>query len=210
MKQDILQNIKDIAKKDFTSVESSLKNKKITASINNIHFSVIKNIVTASCDFTSEDSKETVVASISYQPSSDGIYADSEIDEISDAILSAVDDSLSTITAAEGDEDEAFVFDDDLMEDATEEVVEEDSEKLESEDSEEYEDPEEDPNIDIDNNISGHYIAECDRCRGIFISALMESDQHVEFISGVCPLCEKESDQYIKWVIKPVENSETK
>ena len=64
---------------------------------------------------------------------------------------------------------------------------------------------EDDVDIEIDNNIDGHLIAECDKCHGIFISAMIESDQDVEKISGVCPLCEKESDQYIKWVVKALE-----
>ena len=64
---------------------------------------------------------------------------------------------------------------------------------------------EDDPNIDVDNNIEDHYIAECDRCHGIFISAMVESDQVVEKITGVCPLCDKETDQYLKWVVKAVE-----
>ena len=64
---------------------------------------------------------------------------------------------------------------------------------------------EEDSTIEADNNISDHYIVECERCHGIFISALIESDQEVEKISGVCPLCEKSTDQYVKWVVKPVE-----
>lgn len=64
---------------------------------------------------------------------------------------------------------------------------------------------EDDPNIDVDNNIEGHYIAECDRCKGIFISAMIQSDQEVEKISGVCPLCNRESDQFIKWVVKALD-----
>lgn len=64
---------------------------------------------------------------------------------------------------------------------------------------------EDDVDIEIDNNIDGHLIAECDKCHGIFISAMIESDQEVEKISGICPLCEKESDQYIKWVVKAIE-----
>ena len=63
---------------------------------------------------------------------------------------------------------------------------------------------EDDVDIEIDNNIDGHYIAECDRCQGIFISAVIESDQEVEKITGICPLCEKESDQYLKWKIQSV------
>lgn len=57
--------------------------------------------------------------------------------------------------------------------------------------------------IDIDNNIEDHYIAECEQCKGIFISAVIKSDQHVDKISGVCPLCEKSTDQYLKWIIIP-------
>ena len=64
---------------------------------------------------------------------------------------------------------------------------------------------EDDVDIEIDNNIDGHLIAECDKCHGIFISAMIESDQDVEKISGICPLCERESDQYIKWVVKAIE-----
>lgn len=64
---------------------------------------------------------------------------------------------------------------------------------------------EDDENIEVDNNIDGHYIAECNKCGGIFISAVIESDQQVEKITGTCPLCEKESDQFLKWVVKAVE-----
>ena len=64
---------------------------------------------------------------------------------------------------------------------------------------------EDDTSIEIDNNISGHYIAECERCHGIFISAVTESDQSVKKITGVCPLCDKETDQYLKCVLKDIE-----
>ena len=60
---------------------------------------------------------------------------------------------------------------------------------------------EDDVDIEVDNNISNHYIAECDTCHGVFISAMIKSDQVVEKISGVCPLCEKETDQWLKWLI---------
>ena len=63
---------------------------------------------------------------------------------------------------------------------------------------------EDDVNIDVDNNIANHYIAECDTCHGVFISAMIKSDQEVEKISGVCPLCEKQTDQYLKWLIQDV------
>lgn len=59
--------------------------------------------------------------------------------------------------------------------------------------------------IAINNNIADHYIAECDACNGIFISAVVESDQSIDHVSGTCPLCGKDSDQYLKWVIKSVD-----
>lgn len=60
-------------------------------------------------------------------------------------------------------------------------------------------------NIEIDNNISGHYIAECEDCHQIFISAMIESDVPVEKITGTCPLCGQQTDQYLKWIICDVE-----
>lgn len=67
---------------------------------------------------------------------------------------------------------------------------------------------EDNPSIEIDNNISNHYIAECEECHSIFISALVESDQKVDRISGTCPLCEKDCDSVIKWVVKDVNKDE--
>ena len=64
----------------------------------------------------------------------------------------------------------------------------------------------EDPNIMVENNIDNHYIAECDACHGIFISSMTESDQEVDKITGICPLCEKETDQYLNWVVKAVDH----
>lgn len=63
---------------------------------------------------------------------------------------------------------------------------------------------EEGTDIEIDNNIANHYIAECELCHGIFISAMVETDQKVRTVSGVCPLCNKESDQSLKWLIHSV------
>lgn len=64
---------------------------------------------------------------------------------------------------------------------------------------------ESDPAIDIENNIENHYIAECEKCKGIFISAVIESDQVVDSITGTCPLCDEDSEQVLKWVVKAVE-----
>lgn len=56
--------------------------------------------------------------------------------------------------------------------------------------------------IDMDNNITNHLIAECQNCHGIFISAMIASDQLTESINGVCPLCNKDTEQSLKWVVK--------
>lgn len=56
--------------------------------------------------------------------------------------------------------------------------------------------------IEIENNIANHLIAECANCHGIFISAMLASDQVIEGINGVCPLCNKETEQSLKWIIK--------
>ena len=61
---------------------------------------------------------------------------------------------------------------------------------------------EDDIGIEVDNNITGHFIAECDRCKGIFISAVVESDQEVNSVNGICPICGKETEQILKWIIK--------
>lgn len=56
--------------------------------------------------------------------------------------------------------------------------------------------------IEVDNNIVNHLIAECQNCHGIFISAMIASDQVVESINGVCPLCNKDTEQFLNWIIK--------
>ena len=61
---------------------------------------------------------------------------------------------------------------------------------------------EDNPEIEVDNNIANHFIAECDNCHGIFISAMVETDQDVKSVTGICPLCDKESDQILKWITK--------
>ncbi len=210
MDRKIVQKIKTIAKNDFNTIEENLKKKNsdITASIDDMKFSIKRDRVEATCRFQDSESLDAIEASINYSTDSRGVFADANVKDVSTAILSA----MTTIIAA--DDEDAMGFDDpefDNFDDFDEEFTGEDDfvvdGDLSLDEEEEYEDPESDPDIETDNNIEGHYIAECDRCHGIFISALVESDQQVEYISGICPLCEKESDQYIKWIIKPVETA---
>lgn len=97
------------------------------------------------------------------------------------------------------------MFDDDAFQDEEESLEDEDVD-AEIEEEEEIDVDEDDPSIEIDNNIENHYIAECESCHGIFISAVILSDQAVESLTGICPLCGKDSDQSLKWVIKSIED----
>lgn len=115
--------------------------------------------------------------------------------------------SSSTILAADDDfgfedvDDMEAGFEDDNVEDTIDEVAD----SIDDLQDTVEEVQEDDVNIDVENNIEDHYIAECDKCHGIFISAMLESDQVIDHISGTCPLCQKESEQYLYWVIKKVE-----
>ena len=66
---------------------------------------------------------------------------------------------------------------------------------------------EDEPNIEVENNIDDHYIAECEKCHGIFISAVVESDQDVQKVTGECPLCKEETDQYLRWIVRKLDRS---
>lgn len=60
---------------------------------------------------------------------------------------------------------------------------------------------EDDVDIEIDDDIANHYIAKCDSCHYLFISAMVETDQDVKSVTGICPNCQKETEQLLKWVI---------
>ncbi len=100
--------------------------------------------------------------------------------------------------------------DDELLEDTTQlenDFVEtfDDLEDTVDEVQDQLEDVEEDTvDIELDNNIDGHCIAECDNCHGVFISAVIESDQEIKTITGICPLCDKETEQELKWGIHKI------
>lgn len=91
---------------------------------------------------------------------------------------------------------------DEEIEGVVEEGVDEESEDFDPFADENIQDP---ILIETDNNINNHYIAECDACKGIFITAVIKSDAEVMNITGICPLCEQESTQYLKWLITAVE-----
>ena len=114
------------------------------------------------------------------------------------------------ILAAEGDDPfDDMDFDDPELEDETdndslEDSIEDMSDTLDDM-NDALNDLEEDPiDIETHNDIENHMIAECEKCHGVFITSIIESDQEIEKVSGKCPLCDEECDQYIKWVIKEI------
>lgn len=120
------------------------------------------------------------------------------------------DGKLTRITAAVEDEVDRIEIDDDYnlndIDDGFAEKLDDVADTVEDiQNTVDNDDvKEEDVDIDIENNISGHYIAECERCKGIFISATVQSDQAVESVTGECPLCGEETEQLLKWVVTPV------
>ncbi len=115
------------------------------------------------------------------------------------------DESLSNSDEEEDSDDPLFEISDDSIEDNIDELSDQVEDLQDSIDEIRVEDP----NIDIDNNINNHFIAECETCHGIFISAVVESDQPIESITGICPLCDRETTQYLRWVVKSVNNGES-
>lgn len=117
------------------------------------------------------------------------------LEDIYDGYLSCYDEDITASTnimAADNEYDLSDSIDDltdsvEDMQDMVEDVAEDE------------------PSIDIENNIEDHYIAECESCGGIFISAILESEQEIDHVTGVCPLCDKETNQYLRWVIKPAD-----
>ena len=61
--------------------------------------------------------------------------------------------------------------------------------------------------IELNNNIEDHYIAECSVCHGVFISAVVKSDTEIDNVHGTCPLCNREADQLLKWLIVKADSS---
>lgn len=128
-------------------------------------------------------------------------YAECEDGKDGEPIKASTRIKRKPIMAADidGEDEDEFVDTVDDLSDSVDDI----QDTLDEIDGTEIE--EDDVDIDLDNNIANHYIAECDTCHGIFISALVESDQEVEKVSGICPLCDKETDQYLKFIIRPVE-----
>lgn len=129
-----------------------------------------------------------ITAASSVITADDELDIPESVDDVAMDIDEESDDDISYEDAESGLDDRLDDLEDDIdeMQDSLDDIEEDEVQ------------------IEIDNNLDGHYIAECDKCKGIFISAVVESDAPIESIRGVCPLCDKESDQFLKWIIRSV------
>ena len=114
-------------------------------------------------------------------------------------VHSTTDVSKKKIMAADNVFDEPSLFEGPSLDNDPDEVV--DDAVAENEDMGE-EGMQDGSTIEVENNIANHLIAECQNCHGIFISAMIASDQPVESINGVCPLCNKDTEQSLLWIVK--------
>lgn len=120
-----------------------------------------------------------------------------------DTVESSVQVASQPIMAA--DDDDPFAVDDDADEadfSDTENISDGEDDSLDEDDTDDEEPSQDVVDIDTDNNIEGHYIAECSKCHGIFISPVIKSDQPIDEIQGVCPLCHGTTSQKLKWIIE--------
>lgn len=123
-------------------------------------------------------------------------------DTITAAKITAADEDFESDEFDESIDDVPSGEDSDSLADSIDSISDKVDDMQDTIDDAEVED---DIDIDIENNIDNHYIAECERCHGIFISSVVESDQNLEKIHGTCPLCDRDTDQYLKWTVKRVE-----
>lgn len=137
-------------------------------------------------------------AGLEYFVGDDDVFVSDTVEEATKSLVDYLKNPEDITAATDVDGDEVVAaedgFDDqlDAMADNIEDLQDSVDDAVEDDESE----------IEVENNITDHYIAECDRCHGVFISAMIESDQDVQSISGVCPLCGKESEQVLKWIIR--------
>lgn len=214
----VFSQIQQYANQDFQEAARLLASKyHVDSSIDKLTYNCDEDIETsedASCIVTANMTvgNKHISQSTQYIIDNSDIYG-GDVSEIVRSVLASCQISIdsSDILGAKPSEDTDPDLIDDLSdiefdEDSLDQNIDDIADGIDSiQDQIDDIDPDE-PNIDVDNNISNHYVAECDRCHGIFISAVIQSDQLVDSISGVCPLCEKDTTQRLKWVVKSVED----
>ena len=228
----IYDSVDQIASEDANTIKNILHDKyNMDVSVDSIDFKQTGNdnaVAYITFKDLNTQKKYTIRMDYDISESNDSLYVsqDRTCDDAAKALKDGKTSSLLTesssitsssktrILGAEEDFDNDSEVDDDEEEfqeddDSFKENLDEMSDQIEELQDSIDDIQEDDPIIDTDNNIDNHYIAECERCHGIFISAVTESDQHIEYISGMCPLCEHDTNQYLKWIIRSANSDNT-
>ena len=217
----VRQQMETFLNEDVEALQTALESKIGEGFTMNVTSEYVSYEDSEALDATAECSFEGTEFEVNWTYACDdgeNIYVDDDVEGLANSFVDRYNDakdstvesatriSRSSITAADDDEEDDLTVDDFMDEDeGVSDTLDNIADNIEDIQDSVEDVQEDDVTIDVDNNISDHYIAECDNCHGIFISAVVESDQELEKISGVCPLCQKHSDQYLKWIVKSIE-----
>lgn len=212
-----LQRARQYGKEDANTILDELQEYFVDATLDNLVFEPDypddgSESTNVTATYTANGNTFDIVWTYIEPSNSDEILMDKDTRYLAEVAINKASRTLNSSTSLRhkrrivaADEDE-FLDDEDLMDtdDSFNDSLDNLADQVEDMQEQVDEVQEDDISIEMDNNIDGHYIAECEKCHGVFISAVIESDQKVEKIAGTCPLCQKDSDQYLNWVIRSV------
>lgn len=114
----------------------------------------------------------------------------------------------TNIFAADEDEDGPFEEEEDIEEEDIPELNTDEVEDILDDEQEDFEDDiaQDSPAIETENNLANHFIAECDVCKGIYISPVVNSSTNPTSVEGTCPICGKDTTQTFRWIISDFED----
>lgn len=209
-----IQQIKLYAREDANSIANEFEKKyNLPIRVKGIEFYGNEKAVEsgegyyeATLHYEVGNDSSVVTVSINYSSDDENIYSSQTVSEVAKQVKQYYDSQKGIKASTRYSKRRITAADEDILDDPEgfEDTLDDLADSVEEVQDQVDDIVEDDVTIDINNNIDGHYIAECETCNGIFISAVIESDQEIDHITGICPLCQKETNQYLKWVIKSV------
>ena len=205
LKAVIREDMSDIVQAASKLSNTQLKVVGYNIDTNDVNLDKVTTLTPVTLSLHVSDGKTHKIIKCTYGVDDQHVYTDFDIQDVSKSLAN----KFVTATSNFNRNSAIYAADDELLDAPTDldEAVDDLADTVEDVQDQIDDIDEDEPTIEINNNIDGHYIAECERCHEIFISAVMESDQEIDHVSGICPLCGKDTNQYLKWVIKAVENN---
>ena len=202
LKAIIREDVSDIVQAASKLSNTRLKVVGYSIDTNNVNLDKVTVSTPVTLSLKVSDGKTHKNIKCTYDVDNQHVYTDFDIQDVSKSLAN----KFVTATSNFNHSNAIYAADDELLDVPTDldEAVDDLADTVEDVQDQIDDIYEDEPTIEINNNIDGHYIAECERCHEIFISAVMESDQEIDHVSGICPLCGKDTNQYLKWVIKSV------